>query len=100
MDDYISRTKLKDCIRLIATMPGGIHVADILNLIDKAPEADVAPVRRGSWRMTGRTYEGLIEIQCSECNEATMFDVIWYDAAARYCPFCGAKLDGGADNGE
>ena len=59
------------------------------------PAADVAPVRHGRWIETGYVC-GENEYQCSECKETE-----WRTSASRlkYCPFCGAKMDGGADNG-
>ena len=59
----------------------------------KIPAADVAPVRHGHW--IGKGYVcGETEYQCSECKETE-----WRTSASRlkYCPFCGAKMDGGAD---
>ena len=47
---------------------------------------DVAPVVHGRWQSNG--IHGSVLCRCSECH---------YDAAAysfRYCPMCGAKMDG------
>jgi len=50
--------------------------------------ADVAPVRHGRWTAEDR---------CSACGEEplTDFDV----TLMRFCPYCGAKMDGGDTNG-
>lgn len=71
VDDYISRTKLKECIELIAAMHGGVHVADILNLIDKAPEADVATVRYTKIRNGECVKCGWYGDYVLRCNEET-----------------------------
>lgn len=57
-----------------------------------APTADVAPVVHGKWQMgeSGCMYF------CSECE-------LWvFPRESRewnYCPNCGAKMDGGKENG-
>lgn len=58
----------------------------------KAPAADVAPVVHGRWI----TYAG--KDTCSRCRAPALEA----DAHLRfyYCPNCGAKMDGGADNGD
>ena len=59
------------------------------------PAADVAPVRHGRWEKKRGLYS------CSECGKTCPYDVqadvieYW---ACNYCPKCGAKMDGGADN--
>lgn len=47
--------------------------------IDNMPTLDYAPVRHGEW------IEGL---KCSECG-----NVDW--TKPNFCPYCGAKMDGG-----
>lgn len=52
----------------------------------KAPVADVAPVRRGHWI----EYRIPHIICCSECD----YGLHPLDKDYRYCPMCGAKMDG------
>ena len=56
----------------------------------KAPAADVAPVVHGRWVPFHSEAAGDIQY-CSACE-------IGFDAKTDYCPHCGAKMDGGADN--
>lgn len=56
--------------------------------IEALPAADVAPVVHGAWQVTDRFKA------CSVCGYA--FARLLPD---KYCPHCGAKMDGGADNG-
>ena len=56
------------------------------NILD-APAVDAAPVVHGRW-----FYHDDGVITCSECGNAESSD-------SYYCRYCGAKMDGGADNG-
>ena len=52
--------------------------------------ADVAPVRHGRW--LPQVVLGQKAWDCSECK--TLGSPHW-----KWCPVCGAKMDGGFDNG-
>ena len=52
----------------------------------KIPTADVAEVKHGKW--IERQYEMEIYYQCSACGCNDYGD-------SPYCPYCGAKMDGG-----
>lgn len=78
------------------------HNAEFQELIKEIPVADVEPVRHAYWvkRMehgVGRGYEVHTPIwSCSDCGRD-------YDPAScsiiKYCYNCGAKMDGGQDDG-
>lgn len=55
-------------------------------MIARFPAADDAPVVHGRW-----IYHDDGVITCSECGNAESSD-------SYYCRYCGAKMDGGADN--
>ena len=59
--------------------------------IEDAPAADVAPVVHGRWV----EYQIPPIICCSNCDWATGIE----EKNFQHCPSCGAKMDGGADNG-
>lgn len=66
------------------------------NLIKNAPTADVAPVRHGQWEDRENPQWRAYEIRhCSVCGwsihktKLRNTDLKW-----KYCPNCGAKLDG------
>ena len=61
--------------------------ADYIYMIEDMPTADVAPVVHGKWKRYGKNLG-----ECSECGEIV-------SVRNNYCPNCGAKMDGGADNG-
>lgn len=59
----------------------------------KAPAADVAPVVHGDWLLrhigVGHYWE------CSACHTNPC---IYVTEHTKFCPNCGAKMDGGADD--
>ena len=74
-------------------------VTDILNNIVKCqPAADVAPVRHGQWVLLDECYnEG---VYCSACHKK-VYKKCYANKKikSKFCPHCGAKMDGGAENG-
>lgn len=61
--------------------------------IGKLPAADVVPVVHGWWNATET---------CSLCGEKStegLDATTWNYWLPNYCPHCGAKMDGGVDNG-
>lgn len=57
------------------------------------PAADVVPVVHGEWNA---------DETCSLCGEKStegLDATTWNYWLPNYCPHCGAKMDGGADNG-
>lgn len=68
--------------------------------IEALPAADVAPVVHGRWIHS--RYEDCSEqfelVKCSNCNHEA-YAMAFYVRGGNYCPACGAKMDGGADNG-
>ena len=60
---------------------------------------DWVPVVHGRWLHSGcEEYSGLEVVKCSECNHEA-FAIAFYVCNGNYCPSCGARMDGGADNG-
>lgn len=102
MTDYISREAALD--RIVgydfqhcpdymedwATELKHAVICDLKDAVETLPAADVAPVRRAVWRRYSPftdTYE------CSNCGE----QVIDEQFRTNYCPNCGARMDGGAE---
>lgn len=54
-------------------------------LLENTSTADVAPVRHGRWMYMKGFW------MCSECHKDTL-------NLFKYCPYCGAKMDGDADD--
>ncbi len=74
---------------------------DAANMLQDMPAADVAPVVHGEWLRTDDDWNSLTTIQCSLCSEEWCFetddDVSLLNY--KYCPHCGAKMDGGDTDG-
>ena len=65
-------------------------VDDTLDYIDSETAADVTQVRHGWWIK----YQIPPIICCSNCDWATDVE----EKNFQYCPNCGAKMDGGAED--
>lgn len=65
----------------------------VRTIIAGMPAADVAPVVHARWRKSGPLLE------CQSCGE--IYSRLGGNAGKlwHYCPNCGAKMDGGAENG-
>ena len=71
-----------------------------LRAIRELPAADVAEVVHGEWLRHDDDWDSLTTIQCSLCSEEWCFetddDVSLLNY--KYCPNCGARMDGGKDD--
>lgn len=63
--------------------------------IENFPIADVVPVVHGRWiSKNGHGYEWVFV--CSNCDYVDGYP---FNERPNYCPNCGAKMDGGIENG-
>ena len=96
MDDLISRKALLEKAWEADTQCGYVQVVDVGDIED-APVVDAAPVVHGRWG----EYESfpltpsLNGCPCSVCKTHFSPSSI---IVMKYCPNCGAKMDGGDDN--
>ena len=97
MAEYIDKQIFNDAIREAvrkypSTFYNGLETARQIAHDMKA--ADVAPVRHGHWEDESY-YDGDSIYVCSECGETwTLIDGTPQDNNMRYCPNCGARMDG------
>ena len=61
--------------------------------VRNAPTIEAEPVRYGRWIVRGQ------DIYCSECNDESLYNPFGASKFSDFCPNCGARMDGGADNG-
>ena len=85
MHDLIDREALRDALydADAITMNG-------VKILNQFPAADVEPVKHGRW-VCGDYYD--VGDVCSECD----WDSQMICPSYRYCPNCGAKMDGKRD---
>lgn len=79
------------------------HTRDYIYAVNTQPTIDAEPVNHGRWIGDPDDYfddlDDLDELQCSVCGAE--FDNISNDVLGwNYCPHCGAKMDGGNDDGK
>lgn len=101
MAEYIDREKLLDDISAAVDHRGmGEIVAQTLTrYVKRQPPADVAPVVHGEWRTIGANFDRLF---CSSCGQAALPNVkmlAHFAITFKFCPLCGAKMDGGDPDG-
>ena len=88
--EYVKRNIIADGKPVDASL-----VKNIMLRFEKAlnavPNADVAPVQHGEWVVCGDGDN--VPWMCSHCGKTTAhkYKVMY----GKYCPNCGAKMDGG-----
>ena len=109
MDEFISREatikRIKEVYCVGCNSYHGVRcracgTGDAIDIIDDFPAADVAPVVHARWiRPHWRNSNYCCD--CSECGGEAMHRDYQWDKNGIYpiCPNCGAKMDGGAENG-
>lgn len=103
MAEYIERGTGVSIFRAKANMAVLMDVAPYFEkaaqMLEQLPAADVAPVVHGRWIHS--RYEDCSEqfelVKCSQCNHEA-YAMAFYVRGGNYCPNCGAKMDGGADD--
>ena len=103
MDEYIKRAAAVKSVLRMRRPENSVAQNRMLSIIQmdmlKLPAADVAPVVHAHWvvRFDG-TYNRR-RCYCSHCGKHNGVGGIAQNQEKPYCPNCGAKMDGGADNG-
>lgn len=75
---------------------GMFDCEDVISSVENAPAADVAPVVHGRWveRQAPHAMGG-VSAKCSACGKSVQY----LGNPLNYCPNCGAKMDGGTNDG-
>lgn len=98
MAEYIDKNAT---VGILETMSRSTDCECIKKRLEKAakrvgaiPTANVVPVIYGRWAHLGGD-----EWCCSACGFVITTEGSWDKPTKKYCEDCGAKMDGGADNG-
>ena len=87
MDEYITKEQVIEWFRSYGHTDEGIPYYGLAADIRGMKAADVAPVIRGCWTRYSTTM-----MSCSVCGRHTARHKF------KYCPHCGARMNGGDDD--
>lgn len=102
MPELIDRAKLLEYLAAIKpdeyVSAYGEAAVDVINHVEtyvsEAPTIEAEPVRHGRWKKKNG------EIYCTNCKKSKWSES--FELMLRrfnFCPNCGTRMDGGADNG-
>lgn len=97
MDEYVTKEQVVEWFRPYGHTDEGIPYYGLVTDVREMKAADVAPVVHGRWieRQAPHAIGG-VSAKCSVCGKSVQY----LGNPLNYCPNCGAKMDGGFDNGE
>lgn len=99
MDEYIERAAAVKVVLRARKPTNSVAQNRMLSIIQRdmltMPAADVAPVVHGRWTFEPETENTLSMTKCNVCGWWTLDPSV--DGVYKYCPNCGAIMDGGED---
>ena len=96
-DEYIRRSDALKGVELFQCGWAEIEAVQT-DYIERLPAADVAPVVHGEWYLLDDCANA--GLYCSVCSRRVHREEFAYKKLrSKYCPHCGAKMDGGNENG-
>ena len=96
MPEYIEREKLLCSIgRNAKNFETAKDIEQAGLIVQLEPAADVVEVKHGEWLPETYTYFGLKRYICSQCRDDEFWDKRYVTIKEKYCPNCGAKMEGG-----
>ena len=95
-DEYILRSIAISKLTALEVTDPFATIADAKRVLADMAAADVAKVRHGHW-IKDEFFSDEVNNgeKCSQCGEL----IGWFGNLPKYCPGCGALMDGGKDNG-
>ena len=102
----IDANKLVSSLRAFEGL-GRMVAETLVRFVEKQPTVDAVEVVNGRWvDKWGGKYANP-HYECSECKKSAPYkhefdvlrSVLWLQDLSDYCPNCGAKMDGGNEDG-
>lgn len=90
MDEYIKRETVINHLDACMDTIWKPEIAALKCFVEGIPAADAAPVRHGRWALNKKYGD----YECSECGQGDVKAMDFTNLKMRYCPNCGAKMDG------
>lgn len=96
MSEYVEKEKAVERVSDTIISRFGIGLTEAYEIAEDGlslPPADVVPVRHGEWEYIDDTYCGFedTDVRCSECKTTVS---IKHFRKTKWCPDCGALMDG------
>lgn len=87
---------MRDVMGLTIVSPEVMNYANAVAVaIADAPTVDAEPVRHGQWVRENSRKKSYLRL-CTACGKIAYF--CGEGCSYKYCPNCGAKMDGGAED--
>ena len=95
-----SKKRLIDADAFLEKMKRTSRYFDVVFDVEDMPTVDAVEVVHGRWKemhYEGGILDGTNFDRCSICGYERVFDDPAIKTVFKYCPNCGAKMDGGAE---
>lgn len=90
MAEYIKRETVTNHLDACMDTLWKPEIVALKCFVEGIPAADVAPVRHGRWALNKKYGD----YECSECGQGDVKAMDFTNLKMRYCPNCGARMDG------
>lgn len=90
MDEYVKRDTVINHLDACMDTIWKPEIVALKCFVEGIPAADVAPVRHGRWALNKKYGD----YECSECGQGDVKAMDFTNLKMRYCPNCGARMDG------
>lgn len=102
MEKWIDAEAAVDAVKRSEALVRAFGFHNAIEAIREVPAADVAPVRHAEWIekevIDGKIIEQWQSAKCSKCGKYHTTPYMYFFDNYAFCPGCGAKMDGGADD--